>query len=82
MEKRSVNAMKLYKLKKIVEKFENGEKVRGLHVPLYIMQETIRAYYILSSGRPYEFISQDIKDIFDKCGIAAKPKGIGWIVEK
>ena len=74
--------MKLYKLKKIVEKFENGEKVRGLHVPLYIMQETIRAYYILSSGRPYEFIAQDIKYIFDKCEIKTKPKGIGWIVEQ
>jgi hypothetical protein len=69
------------KLKKIVDKFENGEKVRGIKVSPYIMQETIRAYYTIKNGLPYEFIAHDIKDIFDKCEIAAEEKGIGWIVK-
>jgi hypothetical protein len=69
------------KLKKIVEKFENGEKVRGLNVPLYVMQETIRGYELLSHGHSYEFITKDVKDIFDRCGIPTKRKGIGWIAE-
>ena len=68
------------KLKSYLEKWTNGEKVRGINVSLYDIQECIRVYNAMVRKEKSEFINGKVKEILDKCKIKTVEKGIGWRV--
>ena len=68
------------KLKSYLKMWIEGEKVRGINVSLYDIQECIRIYNeIIQKEKPL-FINGKVKEILDKCGIKTKVEGIGWRV--
>lgn len=66
------------KLKSYLEKWIAGEKVRGINISLYDIQECVRIYNAMVRKEKPEFISGKVKEILDKCGIKTVVKGIGW----
>ena len=68
------------KLKSYLEKWTNGEKVRGINVSLYDIQECVRIYNAIIQNENPEFINGKVKEILDKCGIKTVTEGIGWRV--
>ena len=68
------------KLKSYLEKWINGEKVRGVNVSLYDIQECVRIYNAMVRKEKPEFINGRVKEILDKCGIKTVVEGIGWRV--
>lgn len=66
------------KLKSYLEKWINGEKVRGVNVSLYDIQECVRIYNAMVRKENPEFINGKVKEILDKCGIKTVVEGIGW----
>ena len=66
------------KLKSYLEKWINGEKVRGVNVSLYDIQECVRIYNVMVRKEKPEFINGKVKEILDKCGIKTVVEGIGW----
>ena len=68
------------KLKSYLEKWINGEKVRGVNVSLYDIQECVRIYNAMVRNENPEFINGKVKEILDKCGIKTVTEGIGWRV--
>ena len=66
------------KLKSYLEKWTNGEKVRGINVSLYDIQECVRIYNAMVRKEKPEFINGKVKEILDKCGIKTVVEGIGW----
>ena len=70
---------KMEKLKSYIETWINGKSVKGIRVSPYDIYTCIDAYKALSKNKNFEFISENVKTIFDKCGISTKEKGIGWV---
>ena len=68
------------KLKSYLEKWIAGEKVRGINVSLYDIQECVRIYNAMVRKENPEFINGKVKEILDKCGIKTVVEGIGWKV--
>ena len=68
------------KLKLYIEKWMDGQKVRGINVSLYDIQECIRVYNAMVRKEKPEFINEKVKEILDKCKIKTVEKGIGWRV--
>ena len=68
------------KLKSYLEKWIAGEKVRGVNVSLYDIQECVRIYNAMVRKEKPEFINEKVKEILDKCKIKTVEKGIGWRV--
>lgn len=66
------------KLKSYLEKWMDGEKVRGINISLYDIQECIRIYNAMVRKEKPEFINGKVKEILDKCGIKTVVEGIGW----
>ena len=66
------------KLKSYLEKWITGEKVRGINVSLYDIQECVRIYNAMVRKENPEFINGKVKEILDKCGIKTVVEGIGW----
>lgn len=66
------------KLRTYLEKWTNGEKVRGINVSLYDIQECVRIYNAMVRKEKPEFINGKVKEILDKCGIKTVVEGIGW----
>ena len=66
------------KLKSYLEKWIAGEKVRGINVSLYDIQECVRIYNAMVRKEKPEFINGKVKETLDKCGIKTVVKGIGW----
>ena len=69
------------KLKSYLEKWMDGQKVRGINVSLYDIQECVRIYNAMVREENPEFINGKVKEILDKCGIKTVVEGIGWRVE-
>ena len=69
------------KLKSYLEKWIAGEKVRGINVSLYDIQECVRIYNAMVRKEKPEFINGKVKEILDKCGIKTVTEGIGRRVE-
>ena len=68
------------KFRTYLEKWTNGEKVRGINVSLYDVQECVRIYNaMVQNGKP-SFINGKVKVILDKCNIKTVTEGIGWRV--
>ena len=68
------------KLKSYLEKWIAGEKVRGINISLYDIQECVRIYNAMVRKEHPEFINSKVKEILDKCGIKTVVEGIGWKV--
>ena len=68
------------KFRTYIEKRLNGEKVRGVNVSLYDIQECIRVYNAILTKENTEFINGKVKEILDKCNIQTIECGIGWKV--
>ena len=66
------------KLKSYLMKWMDGQKVRGINVSLYDIQECVRIYNAMVRKEKPEFINGKVKEILDKCGIKTVVKGIGW----
>lgn len=69
------------KLRGYLEKWFDGQSVRGIRVSLADIQECARIYNAVVSGEKPEFINGKVKEVLDKCGIKTKEKGIGWVVK-
>lgn len=68
------------KFRTYLEKWTNGEKVRGINVSLYDIQECVRIYNAIIQNENPEFINGKVKEILDKCNIKTATEGIGWRV--
>ena len=66
------------KLKSYLEKWMDGQKIRGINVSLYDIQECVRIYNAMVRKENPEFINGKVKEILDKCGIKTVVEGIGW----
>lgn len=66
------------KLRSYLEKWTEGEKVRGINVSLYDIHECVRIYNAMVRKEKPEFINGKVKEILDKCGIKTVVEGIGW----
>ena len=68
------------KLKGYIEKWINGEKVKGINVSLLDIQECINVYNSITRKEKPKFINGKVKEILDKCNIKTIKCGIGWKV--
>ena len=69
------------KLKSYLMKWMDGQKVRGINVSLYDIQECVRIYNAMVRKEKPEFINGKVKEILDKCNIKTVEEGIGWRIE-
>ena len=69
------------KLKSYLMTWMDGQKVRGINVSLYDIQECVRIYNAMVRKENPEFINGKVKEILDKCNIKTVEEGIGWRVE-
>ena len=68
------------KLREYIIKWVDGQKVRGINVSLYDIQECVRIYNAMIQKEKPSFISGKVKEILDKCNIKTVTEGIGWRV--
>ena len=68
------------KFRTYLEKWTNGEKVRGINVSLYDIQECIEIYNAMTRKEKPSFINGKVNEILDKCNIKTVTEGIGWRV--
>lgn len=68
------------KLREYLMKWMDGQKVRGINVSLYDVQECVRIYNAMVRKEKPEFINGKVKEILDKCKIETVEEGIGWRV--
>ena len=68
------------KLRTYLTKWIDGQKVRGINVSLYDVQECVRIYNAMVRKEKPEFINGKVKEILDKCKIKTVEEGIGWRV--
>lgn len=66
------------KFKKYIEKWLDGQKVRGIQVSLLDIRECVRIYNAMVQNEKPEFINGKVKEILDKCKIETVVEGIGW----
>ena len=66
------------KLKSYLMKWMDGQKVRGINVSLYDIQECVRIYNAMVRKENPSFINGKVKEILDKCNIKTVTEGIGW----
>lgn len=69
------------KLRLYLEKWAGGQKVIGINVSLYDIQECIRIYKAMVKKEKPAFINGKVKEIIDKCGIKTVVEGIGWRIQ-
>ena len=68
------------KLREYLIKWTDGQKVRGISVSAYDIQECIRVYNAMVRKEKPEFINGKVKEILDKCKIKTVTEGTGWRV--
>ena len=66
------------KFKEYIEKWLDGQKVRGIQVSLLDIRECVRIYNAIVRKEKPEFINEKVKEILDKCKIETVVEGIGW----
>lgn len=66
------------RLKEYIEKWLDGQKVRGIQVSLLDIRECVSIYNALVRNEKPEFINGKVKEILDKCKIETVVEGIGW----
>ena len=68
------------KLREYIIKWTDGQKVRGINVSVYDIEECIRVYNAIIQKEKPSFINSKVKEILDKCNIKTATEGIGWRV--
>lgn len=68
----------MQKLKSYIEKWLNGEKVKGIVVSVYDIRLLVDIYNAITKNQKPEFINGNVKQILDKCNIETVECGIGW----
>ena len=68
------------RLKEYIEKWLDGQKVRGIQVSLLDIRECVRIYNAMVRNEKPEFNNGKVKEILDKCKIKTVVEGIGWRV--
>ena len=68
------------KLREYLIKWTDGQKVRGISVTPYDVEECVRIYNAIVRNEKPEFINGKVKEILDKCKIKTVVEGIGWRV--
>ena len=68
------------KLREYIIKWVDGQKVRGINVSVYDIEECIRVYNAIIRKEKPEFINGKVKEILDRCKIKTVEEGIGWRV--
>ena len=63
------------KLKKLLDAWYEGHKVRGIDTP---PPETIDELYYIYKKEQRTTINRTVVDILIKCNIAVRESGIGW----
>ena len=66
------------RLRTYIEKWLDGQKVRGIQVSLLDIRECVRIYNAMVRNEKPEFINDKVKEILDKCKIETVEEGIGW----
>ena len=66
------------KFRNYIEKWLNGERVRGIEVSLEDIYSCIDVYNGIARKEKPEFINGKVKEILDKCDIKTVEHGIGW----
>lgn len=66
------------KFKEYIEKWLDGQKVRGIQVSLLDIRECVRIYNAMVRNEKPKFINGKVKEILDKCEIETVVKEIGW----
>ena len=68
------------KLREYIIKWIDGQRVKGINVSLYDVEECIRIYNAIVRKEKPEFINGKVKEILDRCKIKTVEEGIGWRV--
>ena len=68
------------KLREYLIKWTDGQKVRGINVSVYDIEECIRVYNAIIRKEKPSFINGNVKEILDKCNIKTVTEAIGWRV--
>ena len=68
------------KLREYLIKWTDGQKVRGINVTPYAVEECIRVYNAIIQKEKPSFINSKVNEILDKCNIKTVTEGIGWRV--
>ena len=68
------------KLREYIIKWVDGQKVRGINVSVYDIEECIRVYNAMVRKEKPELINGKVKEILDKCKLKTVTEGIGWRV--
>ena len=76
----NVGGSNMKKLREYIIKWVDGQKVRGINVSVYDIEECIRVYNAMVRKEKPEFINGKVKEILDKCKIKTVEKEIGWRV--
>lgn len=66
------------KLRKYIETWIDGGKVKGITVSLYDINECIDIYNAIVRKEKPSFINGNVKKILDNCNIKTIVEGIGW----
>ena len=61
-----------------IEKWLDGQKVRGIQVSLLDIRECVRIYNAMVRNEKPAFINGKVKEILEKCKIETVVEGIGW----
>lgn len=61
-----------------IEKWLDGQKVRGIRLSLLDIRECVRIYNAMVRNEKPAFINGKVKEILDKCKIETVVEGIGW----
>ena len=68
------------KLRGYIEKWLDGQQVRGIQVSLIDIKECVRIYDAMARKEKPEFINNKVKEILDKSKIETVEEEIGWRV--
>lgn len=68
------------KLRNYLEKWTNGEKVKGFSMTPYDIWECIDVYNAIIRKEKPSFLNAKVKEVLEKCGIKTVSTTIGWKV--
>lgn len=68
------------KLREYLERWTSGKRVQGFQISPYEVELLVLIYNEIKHGIKSEFISENVRNVLDKCGIKTESVGIGWRV--
>lgn len=68
------------RLREYLERWTSGKRVQDFQISPYEVELLVLIYNEIKRGIKSEFISENVKNVLDKCGIKTESVGIGWRV--